>query len=38
MEQGILARAAADPSFRSVVNAAALRVLTAKQASGLLTC
>jgi beta-N-acetylhexosaminidase len=38
MEQGILARAASDPSFRSEVNAAALRVLTAKQASGLLTC
>jgi beta-N-acetylhexosaminidase len=38
MERGILARMASDHSFRSVVNAAALRVLTAKQASGLLRC
>jgi len=38
MERGILARAASHPSFRSVVSAAALRVLTAKQASGLLPC
>jgi beta-N-acetylhexosaminidase len=38
MESGILARTASDPSFRSVVNAAALRVLSAKQASGLLSC
>lgn len=38
MEHGIVARMASDPSFRSVVNAAALRVLTAKQASGLVSC
>jgi beta-N-acetylhexosaminidase len=38
MEQGIAARVASDSSFRSVVNAAVLRVLTAKQASGLLPC
>ncbi len=38
MESGILARTASDPSFRSVVNAAVLRVLSAKQASGLLPC
>jgi beta-N-acetylhexosaminidase len=38
MEQGIVARVGSDSSFRSVVNAAVLRVLTAKQASGLLPC
>ena len=34
--RAVLARAAADPGFRSTVDAAALHVLTAKQAYGLL--
>jgi len=38
MAGGVQARAAADPAFRAVVDAAALRVLTAKQAFGLLPC
>ena len=38
MDRAILARAAADPSFARLVDAAALRVLQAKQASGLLPC
>jgi beta-N-acetylhexosaminidase len=38
MYDAVLARAAADPAFRGAVDAAALRVLTAKQAYGLLPC
>jgi beta-N-acetylhexosaminidase len=38
MDTAVLARAAADPSFRDEVNAAAMHVLAAKQASGLLPC
>jgi beta-N-acetylhexosaminidase len=38
MATAVLARAAADPSFRSVVDAAARRVLAVKQAYGLLPC
>src|SRR5262249_31130971 len=38
MDQAVVARAAVDPSFRRLVDAAALRVLRAKQASGLLPC
>ena len=38
MARAVLARAAADPGFRSTVDAAALHVLTAKQAYGLLPC
>jgi beta-N-acetylhexosaminidase len=38
MDDAILARAAADPSFRDEVDAAVLRVLAAKQAYGLLPC
>jgi beta-N-acetylhexosaminidase len=38
MDDAVLARAAADPSFRGAVDAAAMRVLTAKQAYGLLPC
>ena len=38
MVQGIRSRAAASPSFRQEVNDAALRVLRAKQARGLLPC
>jgi beta-N-acetylhexosaminidase len=37
MTSAVLARAAASPSFRRAVDAAALRVLEAKQARGLLT-
>ena len=36
MIEAVLARARADPAFRARVDAAALRVLTAKQARGLL--
>jgi beta-N-acetylhexosaminidase len=38
MASAVLARAAADPSFRALVDAAAQRVLAAKQAYGLLPC
>ena len=38
MASAVLARAAADPSFRALVDAAARRVLAAKQAYGLLPC
>jgi beta-N-acetylhexosaminidase len=38
MASAVLARATADPSFRSVVNAAVLRILAAKMAYGLLPC
>ncbi len=38
MARAVLARAAAGPAFRRLVDAAALRVLTAKQAYGLLPC
>ena len=38
MDDAVVARAATDPAFRGVVNAAALRVLTVKQAYGLLPC
>lgn len=38
MAAAVLSRAEADASFRSVVNAAAMRVLYAKQAYGLLPC
>lgn len=38
MDDAVLARAAADPSFRGAVDAAALRVLSVKQAYGLLPC
>jgi beta-N-acetylhexosaminidase len=38
MDDAVLARAAADPSFRGEVDAAAMRVLVAKQAYGLLPC
>jgi beta-N-acetylhexosaminidase len=38
MAAAVLARAAADPGFRSVVDAAAMHVLAAKQAYGLLPC
>lgn len=38
MVRGIGSRAAADPSFRQRINDAALRVLRAKQAWGLLPC
>ena len=38
MAAAVLARAAVDSSFRAVVDAAALRVLDAKQAYGLLPC
>jgi beta-N-acetylhexosaminidase len=36
MTQALLARAQTDPAFKHKVDAAALRVLTAKQARGLL--
>jgi beta-N-acetylhexosaminidase len=38
MAAAVLARASADTSFRALVDAAVLRVLTAKQAYGLLPC
>jgi beta-N-acetylhexosaminidase len=38
MDDAVLARAAADPSFRGDVDSAVLRVLAAKQAYGLLPC
>jgi beta-N-acetylhexosaminidase len=38
MDQAILARAAADASFRATVNAAVMRILDAKQAYHLTTC
>jgi beta-N-acetylhexosaminidase len=38
MDQAILARAAADPSFRTTVNSAVMRILDAKQAYHLMTC
>ena len=38
MAAGVLAKASADAAFRSTVNAAAQRVLTAKKAAGLLPC
>jgi len=38
MASAVLAKAAADPSFRAAVNAAVLRILAAKEAYGLLPC
>jgi beta-N-acetylhexosaminidase len=38
MDRAILERAKADPAFRTVVNSAVMRVLSAKQAYGLLPC
>jgi beta-N-acetylhexosaminidase len=38
MARAVLARASSDASFRAVVAAAALKVLAAKQAYGLLPC
>ena len=38
MAAAVLAKASSSPSFRAVVDAAARRVLAAKQASGLLSC
>jgi beta-N-acetylhexosaminidase len=38
MYRAVLSRATADPAFRQLVAASALRVLRAKQASGLLPC
>jgi len=38
MASAVLARTAADPTFRAVVGAAAWRILAAKQAYGLLPC
>jgi beta-N-acetylhexosaminidase len=38
MYRAVLARAGADPAFRALVDASVLRVLRAKQASGLLPC
>jgi beta-N-acetylhexosaminidase len=38
MDQAILARAAADPSFRATVNSAVMRIIDAKQAYHLMTC
>ena len=38
MDEGITARAASDPTFRALVDAATLRVLEAKDAAGLLPC
>ena len=38
MDRAVVARAAGDPSFRRLVDAAALRVLRVKQASGLPPC
>ena len=38
MAAALVARAASSPSFKALVDQAALRVLEAKQASGLLPC
>jgi hypothetical protein len=38
MAAAVLARATADPAFRSLVEDAARRVLAAKRAAGLLSC
>ena len=38
MAAAVLAKASSSPSFRATVDAAAQRILAAKQASGLLTC
>jgi beta-N-acetylhexosaminidase len=38
MASAVLARTAADPTFRAIVGAAAWRILAAKQAHGLLPC
>lgn len=38
MDRAILARASADPAFRAVVKSSVMRVLSAKQAYGLLPC
>jgi beta-N-acetylhexosaminidase len=38
MAAAVLAKASSSPSFRAVVDAAAQRILAAKQAFGLLTC
>jgi beta-N-acetylhexosaminidase len=38
MDSTILARLSADSAFRALVNSAVMRILTAKQAYGLLTC
>jgi beta-N-acetylhexosaminidase len=38
MAAAVLARASANPAFRATVDAAAARVLAAKQAAGLLPC
>ena len=38
MASAVLAKATADPSFRAAVDSAAMRVLNAKQAYGLLPC
>jgi beta-N-acetylhexosaminidase len=38
MASAVLAKATADPSFRAAVDSAAMRVLSAKQAYGLLPC
>jgi beta-N-acetylhexosaminidase len=38
MAAAVLAKASSSPSFRAVVDAAAQRILAAKQAEGLLTC
>jgi beta-N-acetylhexosaminidase len=38
MAAAVLARASSDAAFRATVGAAATRVLTAKQAAGLLPC
>jgi beta-N-acetylhexosaminidase len=38
MAAAVLARASAHPAFRATVDAAAARVLAAKQAAGLLPC
>ncbi len=38
MEQAVFRKAESTPAFRSLVDAAALRVLTAKQMAGLLSC
>jgi beta-N-acetylhexosaminidase len=38
MASAVLSRMSSDASFRAVVNAAVMRVLTAKQSSGLLSC
>ena len=38
MDSAVLARAAADPTFRALVDKATLHVLRAKKAAGLLPC